>query len=58
MSTSASSPDEEKLFDHCTFCVQYNLRLSSVTDNVLQRGLKFEVLAKTPTREKQKANLN
>lgn len=55
---SASSPDEEKLFDHRTFCVRYNLKLSTVTDHMLQRGLKFEVSAKTLSREKQKANLN
>lgn len=55
---TGSGPDEEELFDHLTSSMRYNLRLSPVTDRMLQRGLKFEVSAKTLAREKQKANLN
>lgn len=58
MSKSASGPEEEKPSDHRTSCVRYDLRLSPVTDHMLQRGRKFEVSAKTLAREKQKANLN
>lgn len=47
---TASGPDEEKLFDHLTSSMRYNLRLSPVTDHMLQRGLKFEVSAKTLAR--------
>lgn len=45
-------------FDHCTFCMRYNLGLSPTTDHMFQGGLKFEVSAKTLAREKQKANLS
>lgn len=58
LSNSASGPEEERFFDHHTFCIGHNLRMSPVTDHMLQSGLKFEVSAKTLTREKQKANLN
>lgn len=58
MSNSASGPEEEKFFDHHAFCVGHNLRMSPVTDHMLQSGLKFEVSATTLTREKRKANLN
>lgn len=58
MSNSASGPEKEKFFDHHAFCIGHNLRMSPVTDHMLQSGLKFEVSAKTLTREKRKANLN
>lgn len=45
---------KRKLFDHRTSCMRYNLRLSPVTDHMLQRGLKFEVSAKSLAREKQR----
>lgn len=51
---TSSGPGEEELFDHCPPRTRYNLKLSPVTDHMLQRGRKLDVSAKTLARESKR----